>query len=146
MLPVKRRPVPTAWNEPLEPLWQRMPCFFEDWPEFMAEGPAALRSYPVDMREDDDNVYVDAEMPGFRKEDINVELDKDVLRISAERTPEEFTGKEHLNERRYTRVQRQFALPALVKEDDVDATFSDGVLHLAMKKDSETSRRRIAIT
>lgn len=145
MLPVLRRNVPSVWEDPFTPLRNDLDRLFTRWPELGASEPVTLGAYPMDVREDDDNVYVDAEMPGFKKDDIDVRLDDGTLTITAERTPEEFEGTSHLRERRYSRVQRRFALPAQVDESQIDANFQDGVLHLEMKKAGEPKGHRIAV-
>ena len=102
-------------------------------------------AYPVDVREEDNAVVVEAEMPGFTKDDIDVTLDGDVLRITAEREPEEAQGTRLLSERRYTRVERAFTLPAPVDDSSVEAKLKDGVLHLRLPKTSESTSKRIEI-
>jgi HSP20 family protein len=114
------------------------------WPDD-ASGQPLTGVYPVDVREDDEHLYVEAELPGFQKNEIDVNLEGGVLSISAERTPEEFTGTRHLDERRYTRVQRSFALPTSVDDSDVDAKFEDGLLKLTLDKKPESRRRKITV-
>lgn len=145
MLPALRRNVPAPWREPFEPLEREIAHWFSDWPELSAASSSLVGAYPVDIREDDDRIYVDAEMPGFAKDDIDVTLDDGTLSISAERRVEEKEGKEHLRERRYTKVQRRFTLPTTVDESSVDAKLEDGVLHLEMKKSGEPKGRRIKV-
>src|SRR6187397_917967 len=71
-----------------------------------ADGGARLAPYGVDIREDQDHFYVEAELPGFKKEDIDITLENQTLTISAERREEdkqEKHGELLLNERRYSR-------------------------------------------
>ena len=105
----------------------------------------ATAAYPVDINEDENNIYVEAEMPGFRKDDISVTVEKGILTIEAERKPAEPKGERHLAERRFTRVVRRFTLPDLVDENKVDAHLEDGVLHLAFTKREEAKPRRIEV-
>ena len=102
-------------------------------------------AYPVDIREEDGKLVVDAEMPGFKRDEIDVSVENGVLRIQAERKPEETEGTEHLKERRYTRVERAFTLPAEVDDSDVDAKLQEGVLHLELPKSKESQPRRIEV-
>ncbi len=108
-------------------------------------------AYPVDIREDDDTIHVDAELPGFKKNQVQVTLDQGVLRIVAERKDkekskkEEVKGQRHLHERRYTRIERCFTLPTPVAESKVDANLDDGVLHLTLRKTKEARPSKIAI-
>jgi len=111
---------------------------------------AGTVSYPVDMREDDEHIYVDAELPGFKKDDINITLEKGVLQISAEHSEVnsdvENKGTPLISERRWSRYFRSFTLPTAVTEDDVKASFEDGVLHLALPKRPEVKPRRITVS
>lgn len=102
-------------------------------------------SYPADIWEDDESVHVEAELPGFAKDDIEVTLENGMLQISAERSSEteQRKGSPILNERRYAKYYRSFALPAAVGDEDVDATFNNGVLHLTLPKRPEARPRRI---
>lgn len=103
--------------------------------------------YAVDVREDADHFYVDAELPGFRKEDIELTLENQTLTIRAERKDEE-EKKDHdylLNERRYRRFLRSFTLPPTVDDRQVDAKLADGVLHVTLNKREETKPRKITV-
>lgn len=117
---------------------------------FWGDGPASSSvgtiAYPVNIWEDDDNVYVEAEMPGFRRDEIDITLEQGVLNISAERKAEpQRNGSEILNERRYMRYYRSFSLPATVDDTNVEARLADGVLHLTMPKRAEVKPRRIKV-
>lgn len=103
--------------------------------------------YPVDIHEDDEGLTVSAELPGFTKDQVDVSIDKGLLTISAERgteQPKEGTTA-HLNERRFTRVRRQFTLPTTVDPDNVDASLADGVLTLRLVKKEEVRPRKIEV-
>ncbi len=112
-------------------------------------GAIGATTYPVNITEDDDAIYVEAEMPGFRSDEIDVTIEQGVLAISAERKEETTDKKEGsmlLNERRYTRYRRSFALPTPVDEEAVSAKMSDGVLHLTLPKRAEVKPRRIKVS
>ena len=121
--------------------------------QFMSDtdiGNTGAVAYPVDMREDDENIYVEAELPGYKKDEINVTLEKGVLQISAERSnvldENETKGTQLIRERRWARYFRSFTLPTPVSEGNVKATFEDGVLHLTLPKRPEVKPRRIAVS
>jgi HSP20 family protein len=109
-----------------------------------------LAPYAVDVREDADHIYVEAEMPGFKKDEIDVTLENQTLTIAAERREE--SGKdakkgEHLlRERRYTRFLRSFTLPPTVDEQTVNAKLADGVLTITLNKREETKPRKISVS
>ena len=122
-------------------------------------GTGALAPYAVDVREDGDHIYVEAELPGFRKEDVDITLENQTLTISAQRTggnvagsngggqpQQQQRGNMLLNERRYTRFLRSFTLPPTVDEQNVDAKLQDGVLTITLNKREETKPRKVQVS
>jgi HSP20 family protein len=112
--------------------------------------------YAVDVREDSDHVYVEADVPGFKKEEVQITLENSTLTISAERSQTRHEdpqagatpGEEPqwlLNERRYTRFLRSFKLPPTVDEQSVQAKLGDGVLTITINKREETKARKISV-
>jgi len=148
MLPMTRRgDVRNIWSDPFESLHREFDRALSRWAGDGESQPGALTAaYPVDIHEDENNIYVEAEVPGFKKDEINVTLENGVLTIEGERKEEpEGKGSRHLNERRYTRVARSFTLPNTVNESDVDARLEDGVLHLTLTKRDEVKPRKIEV-
>jgi HSP20 family protein len=114
-----------------------------------------LAPYGVDVREDADHIYVEAELPGFKKEEVDIHLENQMLTISAEHkeTSEPKPGENGsakaewlLRERRYTRFQRSFNLPPTVDAQSVQAKLNDGVLTVTLNKREETKPRRISVS
>ena len=106
--------------------------------------------YAVDVREDADHIYVEAELPGFKKSEVDITLENQTLTISAERSEEkkqdgQKKGELLLHERRYTRFQRSFTLPPTVDESTCDAKLADGVLTITLNKREETKPRKISV-
>ena len=114
-------------------------------------GHQPLAPYGVDIREDNDHFYVEAELPGFKKEEIDITLENQTLTIAAERRSESKNGGDQkkgdllLHERRYTRFLRSFTLPPTVDEQTVNAKLTDGVLTITLNKREETKPRKITI-
>jgi HSP20 family protein len=113
-------------------------------------GSQPLAPYGVDIREDADHFYVDAELPGFKKEDVDITLENQTLTISAERRYENKQGDGHgdewlLRERRYNRFLRSFTLPPTVDEGSVNARLQDGVLTITINKREETKPRKVKV-
>jgi len=107
--------------------------------------PPAIR---VDVEEKDDRYLVKADMPGMAKEDIHVDVNGNVVSISAEvrrEKKEEKAGKLLRSERYYGAMSRSFTLPAEVDTKKAEATYADGVLMLTLPKTREASTHRIAI-
>ena len=118
-----------------------------------ADGGARLAPYGVDIREDQDHFYVEAELPGFKKDDIDITLENQTLTIAAERREENNQGNGGgnkgdllLNERRYTRFLRSFTLPPTVDEQTVNAKLADGVLTVTLNKREESKPRKISVS
>lgn len=105
--------------------------------------------YGVDVREDADHLYVEAEMPGFKKDEIDITMENQQLTISAERKTEQTDGQKGgdylLRERRYSRFLRSFTLPPTVDDQKVDAKLNDGILTITLNKREETKPRRIEV-
>jgi HSP20 family protein len=101
----------------------------------------------VDLYEDKDNVFVKAELPGLKKEDIDVSLEDGVLTISGERKSEEkVEGKEaRRSERFYGQFRRGITLSSEVKADQVTATYKDGVLTVTLPKVEAAKPKQIEV-
>lgn len=113
-------------------------------------GGGMLAPYAVDVREDADHIYVEAELPGYRKEDVDITLENQTLTITAERKEAHKQGDEKkgellLHERRYSRFQRSFTLPPTVHESKCDAKLADGVLTITLDKREESKPRKISV-
>jgi HSP20 family protein len=109
-------------------------------------------SYPVDIREDQDHIYIEAELPGFRKDELDITMENGVLTISAERRSAGQEDKDkasqevtHLSERKYVRLARRFSIPTAVDENKIEAQLQDGVLHLKLTKREEVKPRKIEV-
>ncbi len=109
-------------------------------------GATRLAPYGVDVREDPDHFYVEAELPGFKKDDIDITLENQTLTITAERRESaDKKGELLLNERRYMRFQRSFTLPPTISEQSVDAKLENGLLEITLNKREETKPRKISV-
>ena len=113
------------------------------------DGGGYLAPYAVDVREDGDHIYVEAELPGFKKDEVDITLENQTLTIAAERReqskPDAKKGEHLLRERRYTRFLRSFTLPPTVDEQTVDAKLNEGVLTITLNKREETKPRKISV-
>jgi HSP20 family protein len=101
----------------------------------------------VDLYEDKDNVYVKAEMPGMKRQDVDVSLHDGTLSISGERKGEsKHEGAEvYRAERFFGRFQRTVTLPSPVAEDKVKAEYKDGILSITLPKTEEAKPKRIDV-
>ena len=122
-----------------DPLDSLVSNFFSDVMDFADLG------FKTDIKEDEDSYYIEAELPGLDKEDINIELDGDVLTISATNQQVQEEEKENFirRERRTGTYQRSFSLEN-VKEEDIEAEYEDGILKIELpKKEPGKSKRRV---
>src|SRR5205809_7642947 len=101
----------------------------------------------VDLYEDKDNVFVKAELPGMKKEDIEVSFHNGTLSLSGERK----SGEKHedaevyRSERFFGRFQRTVTLPTPVAADKVKAQYKDGILTVTLPKTEEAKPKQIDV-
>ncbi|MEC4684398.1 MAG: Hsp20/alpha crystallin family protein [Nitrospirota bacterium] len=97
----------------------------------------------VDIFEEGDNVVVKAELPGIKKEDVDVSLTDNSITISGEKKKEEKVEKKNYYrlERSYGSFTRTFRLPAEVQSDKAKAKFKDGILEIKVPKTEEAKKR-----
>ena len=102
---------------------------------------------PVDVYEDKDKIAVRAELPGMKKEDIEVTVMGDTLTISGERKQEEEKreGQTYRSERYLGRFQRSITLPSEVDADKIQATYKEGLLTVSLNKSEQAKRKQIEI-
>ena len=101
----------------------------------------------LDVREDKDNLVVKVELPGMKKEEIDVSLNDGLLTISGERKAEEKVkdAEVYRAERFVGRFQRTVTLPSAVAADKVSAQYRDGVLTITLPKSEEAKPKQITV-
>ena len=133
-----------------DPFEEALPEFFRNWPRMTV--PRLWRENEVDIRldvtEGDKEYRIKAEIPGVTKEDINVQVDGNLVTISAEvkRDKEEKTERTIRQERYFGSVSRSFTLASPVDEKAATAKYADGVLELKLPKKENGAARRLAIS
>ena len=110
-------------------------------------GSESIDEFKTDIREEDGNVILEADLPGFKKEDVHVDLDDNLMTISAERHSDYEQKDKQGNyircERSYGNFSRSFDITGIDREQ-IKASFENGVLTLTMPKQTQpqiTSRR-----
>ena len=105
------------------------------------------RKPPVDIMEEKDRILLTAELPGFKENDIEVQMEGGVLTIRGERKSEaEKEGRKyHRVERVYGQFVRSFTLPNNVDREHIKASFDRGLLRIEMPKSEEAKPRQITI-
>jgi HSP20 family protein len=101
----------------------------------------------VDLYEDKNQIVVKAELPGMKKENIEVSLHGEMLTIAGERKHEEESheGDRYRSERYFGRFHRSITLPRAVDGNQVKATYKDGVLTITLAKTEEAKRKEIDV-
>ncbi len=102
---------------------------------------------PVDIYEDNDAIFVKAELPGVKPEDVQLHVENNILTLTGERKLEKEDKREgyHRVERTYGAFTRSFALPNNVAADQVEAEMTDGVLNVKIPKKAEAQPKRIQV-
>jgi HSP20 family protein len=102
----------------------------------------------LDVREDKENFVIRTELPGLKREDIEVSLQDNALIISGEwKTEKVEEGVEvHRQERYYGKFQRALKLPELVVADKVKADYKDGILTVTLPKIEEAKPKKIDVS
>ena len=102
----------------------------------------------IDVKEDEKTFTVKAEIPGVKKEDIQIDVDNNQVSVRAEvkQEKEEKKGEKVVySERSYGMVSRSFTLPSDVEAEGAKAEYKDGVLNLTLQKKSGSAAKRISV-
>ena len=95
----------------------------------------------TDIEEKDGNYIFTIDVPGFAKENINIELENGYLTVSAKITNSIEENKKYIYQERYTgECSRSFYVGDDVQEEDVKAKFNDGILNITIPVEKETKR------
>jgi HSP20 family protein len=133
-----------------DPFEDALPGLFKNFPRMAL--PQMWRENELDIRldvtESDKEYKVKAEIPGVKKEDINVQVDGNTVTISAEIKKEKEDKNERTvrQERYFGSVSRSFTLASAVDEREASAKYENGVLELRLPKKEGGSAKRLAIS
>lgn len=128
--------------EPMEDAFRKM---LLPWRTNLTERAPSIK---LDVHERDGSYTVKAEIPGVKKEDVDVRIEGNQVTISAEvkKASEEKEGERLVrSERQYGYASRSFSLACPVDEAKSNAKYQDGILELTLPKKSTTSSRRLPI-
>jgi HSP20 family protein len=135
---------------------ERFPAVFDDffkpWREWFDSGWESISTVPaVNITETDGSYIIALAAPGLKKEDFKVNVDGDLITISAEKTnrteekDERYTRKEY----NFTSFSRSFTLPENIKGDKIDARYENGELTISLPKlvveNKTTTHKKIEI-
>jgi len=136
----------TPWQE-LENMNRQLSHLLDDNPFTAGGGETGQWAPKVDVRETDDALLVQAELPGIEKRNVQLEVKDSVLTLSGERSYEKNVEEENVHriERSYGVFSRSFSLPSNVDASKVNATMKDGVLEVRLPKRESAKPKAIAI-
>lgn len=128
-------------------LQEEMNRLFSDYFGQTAETRVPAISPAVDMLETKDSVTVKVELPGIKKEDVEISLKDELLTIRGEKKEEKEEKGEnrYYIERSYGSFSRTLTLPSRVKADKVKANYKDGVLEIVLPKVEEEKTKEIQV-
>ncbi len=97
-----------------------------------------------DIYEKDNNINIEMDIPGFNKEDINIEINKGNLVVTAEKNEDENEDKKYLRRERkfYGKYQRSFYLGE-IDEENIEASFENGILKISIPKKTEEETKKL---
>ena len=138
----------TRLRDEVDALFDRF--LHEPWGSHILESlPARLGMAPrIDLTENEDQVILEAELPGVEPDDVQINIASRTLMISGTKKPppEEAKRQPHYAERQFGDFHRHVELPGSVDPDQVNAIYKNGVLIVTLAKRPETKPRHIAIT
>jgi HSP20 family protein len=141
------RPESTRSGQMMERLQREMNRMFSD---FSGRGVSAYRAAvfpPINVTEDEGNLYVRAELPGIQPEDLEISVEGDALTLRGERKLSQ-TGESanyHRREREGGSFRRIVVLPVRIDPEGVNATCTNGVLTIVLPKAKETLPKQIKV-
>ncbi len=106
------------------------------------KAPQTTGSMRCDIRENDKSYILDIELPGVKKEDIDIRLDNGYLSVSVEAKEEQKKEKRNyiIQERKYGGCQRSFKVGSHLTKDDINAQYEAGILTITIPKKEETAK------
>ena len=150
----ERRPTgaPERWEpfQEFEQVTERMRRMLEEtfggfgrWPSLLPE--TAGWSPLVDLEEHDDVYVLEAELPGVKREDVDIELVGNELAITGEVKEKERTGVVRRRTRHTGRFDYRITLPEQVEAEQIEASLAEGVLTVRVPKSERAERKKIAV-
>ncbi len=143
LVPYKGHPLAELRDE-FDSLFDR---FLSRWPEPFGAGFGGGGFWPLDMEDNDQEVVVKAEVPGFEPGELDVQVSGNLLTVRAEKKEERKGkgGNGHYEEQRYRTFHRSVTLPPGTNPDQIEARYHSGVLEVHVPKSEEAKGKRIPV-
>ena len=112
--------------------------------------PSTMKIPPVDIKEDDKAFTISAEIPGFEESEIELFVEKHTLVLKGEKKSADDEKKDEgrkylLRERRNVSFERSFTLPENLDEEQISASFKNGILEVTLPKLPKAEPKRIEV-
>ena len=161
---MKHEIIPSQWRESIEDLRQDISHTMDNWLNKIKSKHEDSTLEPnlwknplrdiswgqirIDVEEEKDTLLVVAEIPGLKKEDLQVDLNEHSLTISGKKESqrEEKKGQMHYSECSYGAFSRTIPLPCGVKSDEVKAKYRRGILKLTLPKSETVEGRKVDVS
>lgn len=152
LLPERRSSIAERWEplSELEQVTQRMRRMLDQtfggfgWPSSLVSEAAGWAPL-VDIEEQDDTYVLEAELPGVKREDVNIEVVGNELAVTGEIKERERKGAVRRQTRRTGRFEYRVSLPNQVDVSKIDASLDQGVLTVRVPKSERAQRQKIEI-
>ena len=124
--------------------------FFDDWDNLFSISPFRFSSFKptgftpsVDIYEEDNQIILSTDLPGMKIDDVNIEINDGVIYIKGEKKSENETKSKtfYRSERSYGSFTRSFTLPENIDEENIKASYQDGVLKVSIPKLQQVETR-----
>jgi HSP20 family protein len=138
---------PARWGDPFVDLQREVKRVFDDVFRGFGgaqsdDGGSAMAAPRIDIDETDNAVQISAELPGVPEDAVEVSIDDDLLTIKGEKKCERKDEQSRVSERFYGTFQRAIQLPFAPDPEQVEASFQNGVLKIALPKRAESQKTR----
>ena len=141
------RIVPYSPFRELDTMQRQMNRLFDNLAGFTEEGLTPSFAPAAELQETDEALHLKLEVPGLESKDINVEVTADAVSISGERKSETRTEEKGMlrSEFRYGQFQRVIPLPTRIQNNNVEAEYKNGILHLTLPKTEEAKNKVVKV-
>lgn len=142
------RLVPYSPFREIETMQRQMNRLFDNLVGFTEDGYNTSFIPAAEIEETEQALHLKLEVPGLEPQDLNVEVTADAVSITGERKSESRTEEQGMvrSEFRYGKFQRVIPLPTRIQNNNVQAEYKDGILHLTLPKTEEEKNKVVKVT
>jgi HSP20 family protein len=128
-------------REEMDRIWDRFSK------ESSTSAPESEWNPSLDLRETENSLVAEIEVPGIHPDDIQISVTPDTVTIAGEKKQQNQAKSKncHIRERAYGTFNRTIKLPTAVNPDRVEARYKDGILHIFLRKSETAKRKRIEV-